>query len=482
MANDNSNVLQDKSQGTDKNEMATTSSQASSGPGPIRNRKAKQQKKMLLCCQEKEMAFTPVNLPCDGAFECKITQQAPYFIARPGTGEKQFCERCFKRNFPVNLLKKNFVKRKNSHKESEAVLECRKCQEKIHKMCSFYYEDDDSDFECHNCRQPNVTKTVENIPTNDLDRIMTEKINDELKKFIGAEEAVQFKITVLNVHNAESSVPIEEVSPANDIGPFKQKYGESLSFTSRTFLAFQRNDGTGWLVLDYVDSVHHVTPLGKKGHLYQTILLSYWEFMAKQGFNHGYIWAKPPIKGDDYIFHVHPEKQHLLNQKQLEKWYITFFHRGCKEGIIKEFRTFDQEKNTKNIQKPIDLPVFKDSLWPIMFNWAENDEECPDFQANLEKFMELHNEDNFIIDFVIPPNSPVTATPPDIPLRNCPQFGCRDEFINLCSEKNWEFGSLRRAKYSSVGLIGVLTSCYDNQKADANELVFDDRLPATFFF
>ncbi|ESN92560.1 hypothetical protein HELRODRAFT_95876, partial [Helobdella robusta] len=92
-----------------------------------------------------------------------------------------------------------------------------------------------------------------------------------------------------------------------------------------------------------------------------------------------------------------------------------------------------------------------------------------DLSAKLLSTMEKHKEGFFVIRLQPINNCPVEIRDVD-PLMNCDLMDGRDAFLTLARDKHYEFSSLRRAKYSSMGLLyelhnqardGFIYSCND---------------------
>ncbi|WAQ98513.1 CBP-like protein, partial [Mya arenaria] len=72
--------------------------------------------------------------------------------------------------------------------------------------------------------------------------------------------------------------------------------------------------------------------------VYHEILSGYLEFAKSQGFVWAHIWACPPGKGVDYIFHCHPPDQKIPKIERLLEFYKKWLEKAHIEGIVIDFK------------------------------------------------------------------------------------------------------------------------------------------------
>mmetsp|Transcript_21885 Transcript_21885/g.70458 ORF Transcript_21885/g.70458 Transcript_21885/m.70458 type:complete len:1167 (-) Transcript_21885:418-3918(-) len=138
----------------------------------------------------------------------------------------------------------------------------------------------------------------------------------------------------------------------------------SYEATSRCVALFQEIDGIDVLLLalyvyeygadapkpnrrrlyvSYLDSVSYLRPKTARTAIYRSILVGYLADAKRRGFHTAHIWACPPKRGDDYIFHAKPKHQRVPTDDRLRKWYAAALDQARVEGVVGKVTTFYED-------------------------------------------------------------------------------------------------------------------------------------------
>ncbi|KAF1762805.1 hypothetical protein GCK72_011068 [Caenorhabditis remanei] len=95
-------------------------------------------------------------------------------------------------------------------------------------------------------------------------------------------------------------------------------------------------------ILEFLGSVPFVEPKSRKGEVHRTIITSYYWYLSTIDFTRGHIFANSPVQEDDYGLPIHPSGQLYLSQGKLVRFYSGALALGVENGLIGDFKLFEQ--------------------------------------------------------------------------------------------------------------------------------------------
>ncbi|GBG25890.1 Histone acetyltransferase HAC1 [Hondaea fermentalgiana] len=162
------------------------------------------------------------------------------------------------------------------------------------------------------------------------------------------------------------------------------KYPESFPHRVKCVLLFQSIDGLDVLVfalytqsfgseapapnartlyIAYLDSVFYMEPRFLRTPLYQELLLAAIEYEKRRGITKTFIWACPPMAGDDYILYCHPREQKTQKVDMLRAWYWRLLEDARKRGIVCSVDNLYDGYLRRLCSLP-GVPNFEGDYWP----------------------------------------------------------------------------------------------------------------------
>ena len=165
----------------------------------------------------------------------------------------------------------------------------------------------------------------------------------------------------------------------------KKNYPDEFPYRCKCIVVFQNIDGVDVVLfalyvyehgddnpfpnkktvyVSYLDSVHFLKPRKMRTFIYHEILISYLDYARAKGFEQAFIWACPPLKGDDYIFYAKPEDQKTPKDVRLRQWYIDMLHECQRRDIVgKVTNMYDQYFADKTLDASC-VPYFEGDYFP----------------------------------------------------------------------------------------------------------------------
>eukprot|EP00850_Spirogloea_muscicola_P001999 SM000007S20959 [mRNA] locus=s7:1163010:1170807:- [translate_table: standard] len=503
-----------------------------------------------LCAMER-LSFEPPPIYCT-ACGSRIKRNAVYYTVGIGESRHYFCGPCYGdiKGDVVEMegstyQKARLEKRKNDEETEEGWVECDECKKWQHQICALFNarrnEGGEAAYTCPECccremeagnRQPLPPSAVlgakdlpKTVLSDHLERRLTVKLEQERKERaarsgqppeeVPAAEALVVRVVSSVDKKVETKPRFLEIFQEHD-------YASEFAYKSKVVLLFQRIEGVevclfGMYVqefgadcaqpnhrrvyLSYLDSVKYFRPDVRtvsgdalRTYIYHEILIAYLDFCKLRGFSSCYIWACPPLKGEDYILYCHPEIQKTPKSDKLREWYLSMLRKAANEGIVVEtvnlydtfFVTTGESRARVTAAR---LPYFDGDYWPgaaedmILQLQEEGKEDAKkktlkkgkkqtkaapnkrggkslpepeELPANASLDLQLMHKlgesilpmkEDFIMEKVV--DAPAETRDQD-EIMESEFFDTRQAFLSLCQGNHYQYDTLRRAKHSSM--------------------------------
>ncbi|KAG7600692.1 Zinc finger FYVE/PHD-type [Arabidopsis suecica] len=377
-------------------------------------------------CAVERLVFEPIPIYCSPC-GVRIKKNAFYYSIAAGESRHYVCAPCYNeaRENTVSvdgtsIPKARLEKKKNDEKIEEGWVQCDNCEAWQHQVCALFNNrrnhGEATKYTCPNCyiqevekgerrtSPPSVIPGAKNLPVTTLSNHIEERLFKKLKEERQERARLQGK-TYEEVPGAES-LTVRVVASVDKVLEVKERflelfreenYPSEFTYKSKAILLFQKIENVevclfGMFVqefgtdsgppnerrvyLSYLDSVKYFRPEVRtvsgealRTFVYHEILIGYLDYCKKRGFTSCYIWACPPLKGEDYILYCHPEIQKTPKTDKLREWYLAMLRKASKEDVVVECTNlynhfFVQSGECRANVTAARLPYFDGDYWP----------------------------------------------------------------------------------------------------------------------
>ncbi|KAF1322435.1 Histone acetyltransferase, partial [Globisporangium splendens] len=283
----------------------------------------------------------------------------------------------------------------------EPWVKCSECDRWMHQICGLYNpvqgeHEKPHDYVCplccwrhkssipspssslHNLLKPASSDKEEskstclNIAPCELSEFIQSYLRHELEAIGEGEAAKSLNVRVLSFPDEKMTIPegvvcafdenskvLSQMCPERDVSP--QRLPSQVSFLSRGIYLFQKHDGVDIslftmysqefgedcelaanrraVYIAYIDSIRYLKPASARTSAYHLMMMAYFDYIRRHGFERVHIWSCPPQKRISYVFWCRPAFQKTPSAEHLRSWYNRLLGKAKARNIVRDWTT-----------------------------------------------------------------------------------------------------------------------------------------------
>ncbi|KAG2322126.1 hypothetical protein Bca52824_015339 [Brassica carinata] len=352
---------------------------------------------------------------CNGRIEDKSSYYTPEETI--SGAQHQICSPCYDR---CRRKRSRYLESITFYIDTFVLFEqwvaCESCGKWQHQICGLYNLDKDidktSDYICPYClleeRRSNDNMGVhdntdleakdlpETILSDFIERRLTRRLKEERHQTAEAtgksidDVSVPDDLTLRVVFSADKSSQVNKT-----FADFlrNEHYPSEFPYRSKVILLFQKVDGVDVCIfalfvqefgsecsqpnkrsvyIGYLDSVKYFRPErvtfsgeALRTFVFHEILIGYLEYCKFRGFTTSYIWACPPLKGQDYIMYSHPKTQQTPTFRSfVNGQYKSMLDKAKEQRVVtNDTNLYNRFFDSTCCSTAALLPYFEGSFW-----------------------------------------------------------------------------------------------------------------------
>ncbi|GLD99889.1 hypothetical protein PINS_up008617 [Pythium insidiosum] len=280
----------------------------------------------------------------------------------------------------------------------EPWVKCGQCSRWLHQVCGLYNPvagvyAADNDYVCPLCiwkqRAPACesktdlhsllnpvappqtrSSSCQEIPSCELSEFIEKFLRRGLRDLSELEAADSLHVRVLSFPNERVHVPEGVVQTFDSNASLLEQVCESseprrlpheIAFTSRGIYLFQRHEGCDVCLFTlfvqefgddcalpsnrrsvyvaYLDSIRYLSPPSARTASYHLVMMAYFDYIRRHGFERVHIWSCPPQRRISYVFWCRPPFQKTPSAEHLRAWYKRLLTKAQDANIVRSWTT-----------------------------------------------------------------------------------------------------------------------------------------------